>query len=89
MYRMCHDDPAWPDNLDRTISTHYHHDDAIDALHRTHAEHVRQLEARGDRGAALALAVVDAVGATVMCLWAGAASYTRYAFPDPEQPGDC
>lgn len=35
-----------------------------------------------DTIAALALAVIDPVGATVMCLWAGPGGNTRYRSPD-------
>jgi len=50
------------------------------------ADNTRRLDAAGDSGAALALAVVDPAGATVMCVWAGPGGNTRYRFPDPHNP---
>ncbi len=72
--------------LERTLSTHHDLDEAIEALHAAVAANTRTLEQRGERGTALALAVLDPAGATVMCMWAGAAGATRYQFTDPDSP---
>ncbi len=85
-YRLCHDEPDWPDGLERTLSTHHDLDEAIEALHTAVADNTRTLQQRGERGAALALAVLDPDGATVMCVWTGPAGATRYEFTDPDTP---
>lgn len=65
MYRLIHDDADWPDDLDRTISTHPELDEALHALDAQFAARDAQLAANDEGGSRFALAVLDDTGDTV------------------------
>src|SRR3954471_11813146 len=67
MYTLQHDDPDWPSDLDRTISTHDQLEDALDALSDVLDRHRRQVSARGEGPAVVQLAVVDDTGHALAC----------------------
>lgn len=89
MYRVIHDDADWPDDLDRTVSTHQDFGDAVSSLDDLLEARDVQLTANGEGGSGLALAVVDENGTSLVTASAAGPPLPpeyRTRWPDPSRP---